>query len=210
MLKKCRGTLIAGCIVCLIPLVVGLLLWDKLPDPMPTHFGADNEVNGWSSKLFAVVGIPLIMTGLELLVAFMTSADPRRRNINEKLFRLILWIVPVIAVFCCVLTYGVALGMDINIGMLVNILVGVIFIILGNLMHKLKQNYTVGIKLPWTLNSEENWNRTHRLGSWMFLIGGVLMIVNGFFQETWVIFVIVLLAAGIPGVYSYLLYRKGI
>ena len=58
-----------------------------------------------------------------------------------------------------------------DIGMLINILIGVMFVIMGNYMHKIKQNYSVGIKLPWTLNSEENWNRTHRLGSWLFVIG---------------------------------------
>ena len=210
MLKKCKGTLIAGCIVCLIPLVVGLLLWDKLPDRVPTHFGVNNEVDGWGSKTFAVIGMPFIMLGAELLVAFVTSADPRRRNINEKVFRLILWLVPVIGMVCCLIPYGIALGMEINIGLWVNVLVGVMFIILGNLMHKVKQNYTIGIKLPWTLHSEENWNRTHRFGSWMFILGGVLMIVNGFFQSTWAIVAIVILAAGIPSVYSYLLYRRGI
>ena len=210
MLKKCKGTLIVGCIVCMIPLIVGLLLWNKLPDPMPIHFNANNEVDGWGSKVFAVIGMPCIMLGIELLIRFLISADPRQRNINETLFRLILWLVPVIGMVCSLVPYGIALGMEINIGLLVKVLMGVMFIVLGNLMHKVKQNYTIGIRLPWTLHSEENWNRTHRLGSWMFILGGVLMIVNGFFQSTLGIIAIIVLAVGIPGVYSYLLYRRGI
>ena len=69
---------------------------------------------------------------------------------------MILWLVPVVSVITCMSIYGLALGMDIDIGVIVNIMVGIMFIILGNYVHKVKQNYTVGMKLPWTLNSEEN------------------------------------------------------
>ena len=114
-------------------------------------------------------------------------------------------------------TYAAALGSDMDINLIISILVGVLFIILGNYMPKLQQNYTVGIKLPWTLNSTENWNRTHRLGGKLFIAGGVLIAVSGFlsplFGETAgliILITITLVCVVIPMGYSFWLFRKGI
>ena len=77
-------------------------------------------------------------------------------------------------------------------------------------MHKIKQNYTVGIKLPWTLNSEENWNRTHRMASWLWIIAGIVLILNSFLRIDWILIAAILLSAIIPIGYSYMLFRKGV
>ena len=188
---------------------MGLILWNRLPDEIATHFGSGNVANGWSSKPFAVFGIPGIMVAVELLLYFVTTNDPKKRNIDDKIMRFCLWIIPVTSLIVCLSCYGIALGIPVDIGFLVNILIGIMFIFLGNYLHRIKQNYTVGIKLPWTLNSEENWNRTHRMASWLYVICGLLFIVNAFFQFEAMYFA-VLLFAFIPGVYSYILYKKGI
>lgn len=124
----------------------------------------------------------------------------------------IFWIVPAVSLICCIPDYGIALGMKIDITLIVHILLGLIFIIMGNYMHKVKQNYTVGIKLPWTLDSEENWNRTHRLASWLWVLGGIAWIVNGVVRLSLGIVTLVILfaVAVIPMIYSWLLYRKGV
>lgn len=210
MLKQYKKTLTAACILILLPVIAGLLLWNRLPDRIPTHFGADNVANGWSSKPMAVFGMPLLLLAIELLCVFFANADPKKKNINEKMIRLILWIIPVISVITCFSCYALALGIAVDIGMLINILMGVMFMIMGNYMHKIKQNYSVGIKLPWTLNSEENWNRTHRLASWLFVLGGAAFFVNGFFKSQWVLIGFLVCVFLIPAGYSYFLYRKGI
>ena len=207
--KKYKWTLIIGCIVTALPMLVGLILWNRLPDEIATHFGSGNVANGWSSKPFTVFGIPGIMVALELVLYFVTTNDPKKRNIDDKIMRFCLWIIPVTSLLVCLSCYGIALGIPVDIGFLVNILIGIMLIFLGNYLHRIKQNYTVGIKLPWTLNSEENWNRTHRMASWLFVICGLLFIVNAFFQFEAMYFA-VLLFAFIPGVYSYILYKKGI
>ena len=140
----------------------------------------------------------------------MFSVDPKRKNIDEKFFKWILWIVPVVSCVICLSCYFIALGLDVNIGSIVDVLVGILFIVIGNYMHKVKQNYTVGIKIPWTLDSEENWNRTHRLASWLWIISGVIFIMNSILQISWLLFVVIAFSAVGPMVYSYLLYRKGI
>ena len=209
-MKKYKRTLIITSIVTISPLVVGLLLWNQLPDVIATHFGDGNVPNGWSSKLFAVLGLPLIMLALHIFSFFMISVDPKRKNIDEKFFKWILWIVPVVSCVICLSCYFIALGLDVNIGSIVDVLVGILFIVIGNYMHKVKQNYTVGIKIPWTLDSEENWNRTHRLASWLWIISGVIFIMNSILQISWLLFVVIAFSAVGPMVYSYLLYRKGI
>ncbi len=97
-----------------------------------------------------------------------------------------------------------------NKWMIVNIMVGIVFMILGNYMHKVKQNYTVGIKIPWTLDSEENWNRTHRLASWLWILSGVVFLINGILQLGWLLVAILMVSVLVPIVYSFVLYKKGI
>ncbi|MFQ7418828.1 MAG: SdpI family protein [Blautia massiliensis (ex Durand et al. 2017)] len=123
---------------------------------------------------------------------------------------MILWLVPVVSVITCMSIYGLALGMDIDIGVIVNIMVGIMFIILGNYVHKVKQNYTVGMKLPWTLNSEENWNRTNRMTGWILILSGLLFLMNSLLLKTEIVFAVILLVILVPMIYSFILYKKGI
>ena len=196
--------------VAISPLIVGLLLWNQLPDVIATHFGSGNVPNGWSSKPFAVLGLPLILLVLHIFTFFMMSSDPKRKNIDDKFFKWILWIVPVVSCVTCLSCYAIALGMDVNIGSVVYILVGVLFIVIGNYMHKVKQNYTVGIRIPWTLHSEENWNQTHKMASWLWIISGVVFVMNSVLQLTWLLFVVIIVSVVVPMGYSYWLYRKEI
>lgn len=209
-MKLSKKTVILSVIIILLPCLIGLLLWKRLPNTVPTHFDAHNQANGWSSKPFAVFGIPGLMAGLQLLCLWATTNDPRRKNINDKLFNVVIWIVPAVSLLCCLSSYALALNYRFNITLAVNLFIGVLFLIIGNYLPKAKQNYTVGIKLPWTLNSEENWNRTHRMSGWLWIAGGLLMIVNAFFGST-ILFVITLCIITIPPtIYSYTLYKKGI
>lgn len=210
MKKKYKGTLIVTIVVILLPVLVGLICWNQLPDKMATHFGSNNEPNGWSSKEFTVFGLPCMMVLLQIFCFFVTINDPKKRNISEKFFTVILWVVPVASLIVSLATYGYALGVSIDIGMIVNIMVGVLFIVLGNYLHKVKQNYTVGIKIPWTLNSEENWNRTHRLASWIFIVCGIGFILNSVIRMDGIFWIIMIACLMIPWIYSFVLYKKGI
>lgn len=210
-MKKNKGlkTMVITSIVILIPLVIGLLLWKRLPDRIATHFGLDNQADGWSGKPMAVFGLPLMMLAVQWICFLAVTFDPKRKNISSKMFSLVLWIVPVISLITSLMILAGAIGYKMNIGLIVNVIVGIVFIMLGNYLHKVKQNYTVGVKLPWTLNNEENWNRTNRLSAWIFVIGGVAMIVNAFFVADWIAPVVIAAALIIPTVYSFVLYKKG-
>ena len=197
-------------IIILAPIVAGLLLWNQLPAEMATHFGSDGEPDGWSSKEFAVIGLPLFLLAVHWFCAAFTGVDPKKENISNKMMTLILWICPVVAIVGDGSMYLYALNNSINTTIIGVILVGCLLLVLGNYMPKMKQSYTLGIKLPWTLNSEENWNRTHRLAGWITMLAGVIVLIGGFIEQFWTVFVAIALVAVVPAFYSYVLYKKGI
>ena len=208
MMKEYRKRMVITSLVTILPMFAGLLLWNKLRDTMATHFGSNNTPNGWSSKTFAVIGLPLLLLVLHWISVGITLNDPKKRNIGKMMFTVIFWIIPIVSLFANGATLLYALGWKVDIGLIISILVGIVFILLGNYLSKNRQNYTVGIKLPWTLSNEENWEKTHRMASKLWVLGGVLFLVNAFIQnEILFLFVIITLAV-VPVVYSFILYRR--
>ena len=210
MLKENKNTLIITSIVTLLPMLVGIFCWDRLPDVMATHFGTNNEANGFSSKAVAVFGIPLFLLALLWVGAFVTAHDPKKQNISPKMFSLVLWIVPIVSLVGSATMYPANLGYKLDITFFSELLLGLMFIVVGNYLPKARQNYTIGIKIPWTLANEENWNRTHRLAGYLWMVCGILMIVislTRFVPAEWTIGII-LVTALVPCVYSYWLHAK--
>lgn len=209
-MKKYRKTLILTSALTLSPMLIGLLLWNRLPALIPTHFGTDNVADGWSSKPFAVFGLPLLLLVIHFICSLAILNDPKQKNVNMRFFQLFFWIVPVISLICCLSCYAAALGINVDIGMMICLAVGVIFIVIGGFMQKIKQNYTVGIKLPWTLHSEENWNQTHKLASWVWMAGGLVFVICSFLHLDSLIVAVIAVMAVVPIAYSFILYKRGI
>ena len=210
MIKKHWKTLVVTSIIILLPIVAGLVLWNDLPEKIPTHWNAAGEVDGWSSKAFAVFGLPLILLAAQWLCALSTAADPKKQNHSQKVYQLVLWIIPVIGLLLGVITCATALGKAVPVEVVLPVFMGLVFTVIGNYLPKCKQNYTIGIKIPWTLSSEENWNRTHRFAGRLWLVCGLVIMLTGFFGGFWIFFGIVLVMVLAPLAYSYLLHRKGI
>ena len=210
MLKDNKKTLIITSILTILPILVGVFFWNRLPDVMATHFGTNNEANGFTSKAFAVFGLPLILLAVEWFGALVTSHDPKKQNISPKMFAFVLWIIPVVSLLGAATIYPYNLGYQMDITFIAELLIGVIFIVVGNYLPKARQNYTIGIKIPWTLANEENWNRTHRLAGYLWVIGGILMVIaalTGIAKTQWMIAVFFILVI-VPFVYSYWLHVK--
>ena len=210
MIKKNLKVLIITSVIILLPIVAGLALWDQLPEQVPIHWDAEGEVDGWASRPVAVFVPSAMMLALQWLCVVVTSADPKKQNHPEKVKVLVFWLIPVITVFISALMYVSALGVSVRVETLMPILLGLVFVAIGNYMPKCKQNYTIGIKIPWTLASEENWNRTHRLAGWVWVGGGVVMLLLGFLGIFWLTVVPVIIMVAVPLIYSYILHKKGI
>ncbi len=208
MIKRNKGTLILTSIVMLIPMLIGLLLWNRLPEQIPSHWNINGEIDGWSSKAFAVFFFPSLLLAIHWICVFASCADPKSKNYHPKMIALVLWICPVLGLVLNSLIYAAALGYQVNVEIIMPLLVGLMFIIVGNLLPKCRQSYTMGIKLPWTLRNEENWNKTHRFGGKVWAIGGVVIMATAFVGCFWVLIGVMVVMVAAPTIYSYLLYRK--
>lgn len=210
MIRKHWKMLALTSVIILLPALAGVILWNRLPDRMPTHWNVSGEIDSWSSKPFAVFGLPLILLAAQWLCLLGTAADPKKENHSDKVLQLVIWIIPVLSVVLHVLTYAAALGHGVRMEMIMPVLVGLILVIMGNYLPKCKQNYTIGIKIPWTLNSEENWNRTHRMAGRLWVVCGLVCMLTGFFGGFWIFLGLVLVMVLVPFLYSWLLFRKGV
>ena len=210
MIKKNLKLLIITSVIILLPILAGVILWNQLPDPMPSHWNAAGEIDGWSSKPFAVFGMPFILVAAQWLCLLGTAADPKKKNHPDKIIHLVLWIIPVLSVVLHTFTYLIALGVGVRMEVAMPIFIGLIFVIIGNYLPKCKQNYTIGFKIPWTLNNEENWNKTHRFAGFLWVICGVAIMLTGFLGSFWIFLPIALVMVIVPVVYSYILHRKGL
>lgn len=208
MIKNNKGKLILTSIAILLPVLVGLILWNDLPDTIATHWGFNGQADGYSSKALAVLGLPLLLLVVHWFCVFATKLDPKHKEINPKMFSIVLWICPAISIVMNTMVYLIALGKEIRFVSGVIIFMGLLFIIIGNYLPKCRQSFTMGIKLPWTLESEENWNKTHRMAGVLWVTGGIVIIATAIFESFIVFFSIVMLMVIVPTVYSYLNYKK--
>ena len=154
--------------------------------------------------------MPLILLAFQWLCVLGTGSDPKKENHSAKILHLVLWVIPVLSALLHVLVYCAALGKAVRMEVVMPVFIGLLLTVVGNYLPKCKQNYTIGIKIPWTLNSEENWNRTHRFAGRLWTVCGLAIMLTGFFGGFWVFLPIVLLMVLVPIFYSYSLHRKGV
>ncbi len=208
MWKNQKKIIIFTTIVTLLPIVAGLIFWDRLPEQVAIHFNAAGEPDNWASKAAAVLGLPAVLAVLHLFLLFFTDKDPKRQNISGASKALMLWVCPFISWLGISMTIGYALEAVRNITSIVSVCLGILFMVIGNFLPKCLPSYTVGIKLPWTLHSDDNWRYTHRIGGFSFMAAGLITLMGGIFGIVWAAAPALLLAAIVPTVASYLYYKK--
>ena len=210
MRKISKTLFLISSVITLLPIFIGLLLWNRLPAQLPSHFGLSGEADAWIGKPFAVVVPYLILLAVHLLCIFLTHRDPGQEQQNRKLLGLVYWICPLCALFIAGLSYSAALGATLDVTSVTLLLPGILCVVIGNYLPKCRPNHTIGIRLPWTLADEENWIRTHRMSGPVFLAGGLLLVVCAFLPAVriWAFPVLLFMIILIPSVYSYRLYRR--
>ncbi len=211
MLKQNKIKIIISSLLTLSPILFGLIVWDKLPNSMAIHFGTSGTPNGFGTKAMAVFLIPLILFVLNLVCIFATSLDKKQKEQSKKALSIIFWIMPIISILVSASIYSVALEKAINILVIFPVLLGLLFIFLGNYMPKIKQNLTLGVRMGFTLGNEENWNKTHRFTGKLWVSVGFLTLFLVFapINIMIIIFVALLLVATIaPVIYSYIVYKN--
>ena len=195
-----------------LAVIAGLLLWSQLPDPMPSHWNAAGEIDGYMSKFWGVFMMPMITLGLLGLFLVIPHIDPLKANIAKFIGIFNGFIVVFVAymLYVYALTLFAALGRTFNMTVMLLPVIGLLFIGIGYMMGKAKRNFFIGIRTPWTLSSETVWDETHKLGSKLFMLGGAATIISAFLGENgvWLMLGAMLIAAFVPIVYSYILWRR--
>lgn len=202
-----------GLVVIAAMLVFTLAVYGSLPDRIATHWNMRGEADGWSSRFWGALLLPLIALATWLFMPLLRRIDPRRRNYErfETTFRLIVNMLIVFMAAMHVLSLGAALGWPVDMTRTILVMIGLMFVALGNYMPRLKSNWWMGIRTPWTLESERVWRETHRLAGYTFVIGGLIAVVAALLP-TELAFTLGMIGmmggALIPAVYSYVVYQR--
>ena len=196
-------------ILILLPSLVGCVFWNQLPEEIPTHFNLLGQADGYNHKMSAIFGLPTLMLLMHWLLLFIMIKDPKSSNISSKIQLLIYWTIPFVSCLLMISIFGEFLGYSMMSGLLAQIFMGVVMIVIGNYLPKTHRNYIIGIRLPWTLENDENWRKTHRLAGKIWVLGGLLLFLNSFVQlyVYWVFFLTLFFVVIIPSVYSYQLSK---
>lgn len=192
---------------------VGIYFLPQLPERVPTHWGVNGEVNGWSSKTFAVYFFPGLTVLVYLLLSGFPLLDPLKKNI-EVFASLYFWFKVVFVLFMGGLfgaTIYAGLGYKINVAQYVMFGIALLFLFIGLMLPKVKRNYTIGIRLPWTLHSEEVWDKTHQFGGKLFIVLAILVAGSSFCPGVaafWTFLGSLMALVFILMAYSYLEFKK--
>jgi uncharacterized membrane protein len=210
-----RPYLITAGLLAVAMLAVSSWAWGQIPDGahVPIHWGIDGQPNGWAPKPFALFGLPLLSVGLALLLAFAPRVDPRYANLRRSATAY--WAIAYAALGLLAVVHVaavlIATGRNLNIGLIVSVAIGVLFVIIGNFLGKTRSSWIFGIRTPWTLSSERSWTRTHRLGGYLFVALGVLVVVVALIGPAWLDVAVLLGGVAVVvltlTVYSYLVWR---
>jgi uncharacterized membrane protein len=194
-------------------IIAGVLLYPDLPDKVPSHWNVQGQIDAYQTRFWGAFFAPLMTLGIYLLMIIVPAIDPRRENYARfsGAYNFLRWAL--VLFFGCIYaaTILVALGYAINMALLVKAMVAILLLIIGNFMGQFRHNYFVGIKTPWTLDNEEVWQRTHRMGSKLWVAGGLICLLLSPVNASWaavVFFTTIMIMAIAPIVYSYLIFAK--
>lgn len=194
-------------------LIASAIVYPDLPDRMPTHWNLEGEIDGWSPRAWGAWMIPVVIAFIWALMRWLPAIDPRGEN-YVKFGGAFEGIMVSVMLFMLVLhgiTLGTALGYPVAMERVVPIGVGLMLIVIGNLLPRARPNWFVGIRTPWTLSSDRVWEKTHRVGGRLFVLGGILITLSAFLGSSWSRWILVSVV-GVCSlgavIYSFVEWRK--
>ncbi|MGE4282098.1 MAG: SdpI family protein [Clostridia bacterium] len=198
----------------MLPVLLTLIVFEKLPDQIPMHWNIHGEIDAWYSKFPWAFAIPLLGIIITVLISVLPKIDPKKENYEKfkpQYFIIRLFVIIFLAVMQIIIIFTSMGATFLKVDTIIKFLVGILFIILGNLMPKLKQNYFVGIKTPWTLANEVVWTKSHRHGGFVWFGTGFIMSGLAFVPgmgSSVVYFTLIFVSAIEPIIYSWIRFRK--
>jgi uncharacterized membrane protein len=192
---------------------VSVWAYPRLPETVVTHWNLRGVADGYSSRVWAVALMPIVMLAMTGLFSVLPKMDPRRENYAKFLdsYWLIANAILVFIGVAHVLILANGLGYTVQVDRLLPLGVGLLFAFLGNYLTRIEPNWFIGIRTPWTLSSDAVWRKTHRTGGWLFVIGGIVIAAGAFaprgaFVPLFVCTMVVVVL--IPVVQSFVLWKR--
>ena len=209
-----KATTILVLVMIVIAVLAGWLLWNQLPEQMASHCNSNDQVDGYMTKFWGVFMMPLVILGMLALFIVVPGIDPLKANIAQfrGAFNLFIVLISAFMLYVHGLTLAWSLGyQEFKMSAAMLPFLGVVFIFIGYMLRQAKRNFFIGIRTPWTLSSDMVWDKTHQLGSILFMASGALAIIGSFFggmTAFWLFFVPLMASTVVLVVYSYILYRS--
>lgn len=212
IMKQYKRQIILSSILVLLPAAAGLCLLAVGAGSASSEAGGMGMASSVADgRLKAMIVTSLFCLLNHFLAVWLTLRDPKNRERNQQMISFIFWICPIISIFSCGTMYRIYTGARADQSVGISVCMGLMFIVLGNYLPKTGQNHTVGIRVPWTLADEENWNATHRFGGRVWVAGGFLTMIGSFLPGRLghgIVPAALLAVALAPILYSYLYYRR--
>lgn len=177
MEKRIRKKLILSVIICLLPIILGIAFYNKLPEQMPIHFTINNTPDNYAPKNIALFAVPAIMAIIQAICIIFTTKINKLNNTEiPRIVKIMEWFIPIITVSLYIIMIEVPLGSTVFVGKSISLILGIFFIIIGNYLPKM--SYEVGKKIfhP-TPKSEKNFRKISKIMGYSFILIGVILII---------------------------------
>jgi len=206
-MKKIIFGLFVLCVV-----IAGYAYYTIDAEKIASHWNNSGEVNGYMTKFWGIFLFPFVMVGIYLFYLLIPKIDPLKKNIKKfkKYYDLFVLIIIAFLAYVFILSILFNLGFMFNMTMMMMPALALLFMFIGYFMKKLKRNWFVGIRTPWTISNDKVWSKTHKLGSILYVLNGVFILVGMFFSQylVWFVLIPVLISTVFLVAYSYLEYNK--
>ncbi len=210
MRKKIDRSLWIGSLICLLPIVFGLIYYNKLPGSMAIHLDSKGNPNGYAPKEFVIFVFPVLMLLLHVIVNISVTGTALKSKAAKSLITIAEWIIPIAVIIVQPLMILKSAGNNVPVNNVITTVAGLIFILSGNYFPKNRMNPNVGMKFPWLLHDEEGWRKNHKLSGYLWIIAGSFLIFSPFVKIPFIYIFIVFISliAFIPIIYSLYLYIR--
>lgn len=203
MKKINMKSLIITSTVCLLPIICGVIFYSALPESIAIHWGIDNNPNGYFSKPAFVFGMPIMMVALQVFLSIVSDLSDKNPEANKKAVTVYKWIIPIITVVLYIVTIAIALGNDLDIRKIVMVILGILFIISGNYIPKVRSDYYMNSKVFWVKNRDEKLvNKATKVTAYGLIVFGILFILSILFEPA--VSIAALIAMALFSIFIYL------
>jgi uncharacterized membrane protein len=198
--------------IVLIPFIYLATIWNSLPERVPTHWDSNGEIDGWGSK-FSLIGLLFMLPVLTyILMLIIPKIDPKKRIslMGGKLYQLKFFLVLFMSLLAMFIVF-ISKNQSVSFPNIIFILIGILYMVLGNYFKVIQPNYFMGFRTPWTLENQQVWKATHAFAGKLWFIGGFIIVLaslifeNSFFMKTFIGITIIIVL--IPVIYSYIKFK---